>query len=179
MESINAFTDEIKFLFGKIFRIKINNLYSLSIFTGLCLSDKKQYMDLLDLINYNWIIEYFITLDDSSKNVYKKEKKEFLNLRCLVPIFWEKKLEEHKNKKNRNKVREIDYDIYCYLKYLFNNKYKPYEPHKPNKPSERYKYYPTKDVIVKKILYDILKYLYVSQIPNVIHDYQDKNKKGN
>ena len=99
-----------------------------------------------------------------------------MNLRCLVPIFWEKKLEEHKNKKNRNKVKEIDYDIYCYLKYLFNNKYKPYESYKPKKPSERNKSYPAKDIIVKKILFDILKYLYVSQIPKVFHDYQDINK---
>ena len=176
MESINEFTDEIKFLFRKLFGIKINNLYSLNLFTGLCLSDKKQYMDLLEVINYNWIIQYLITLDDNSKNVYKKEKNALLNLRCLVPIFWEKKLEEHKNKKNRNKAKEIDYDIYCYLKYLFNNKYKPYESYKPKKPSERNKSYPAKDTIVKKILFDILKYLYVSQIPKVIHDYQDINK---
>ena len=176
MESINEFTDEIKFLFRKLFGIKINNLYSLNLFTGLCLSDKKQYIDLLEIINYNWIIQYLITLDDNSKNVYKKEKNELLNLRCLVPIFWEKKLEEHKNKKNRNKAKEIDYDIYCYLKYLFNNKYKPYESYKPKKPSERNKSYPAKDIIVKKILFDILKYLYVSQIPKVFHDYQDINK---
>ena len=173
MGSIIEFNDEIKIILRKIFGVKINCLYSLNLITGICLSDSKQYLEFLDLINFNWIIQYFITFDASSSSIYKRESNRLSNLRCLVPIFWEKNLKEHKNKKGREYVKEINYVILLYLKYLFNNKYKPYEPSKPSKVFESY---PQKEEMVKKMIFDILKYLYITQIPIVFHDNESKKK---
>ena len=174
MGNINEFTDEIKILFRKLFGIKLNYLSTLKLYTGLCLTDKNKYSELLDIINYNWIIKYLITFDDSSTSICKQESNRLLKIRCLVPIFWERKLEAFKFKKHRNNIKEIEHEIIWYLKYLFNNKYKSYEPYMPSKPSKISKPVPKKEEMVKKMIFDIFKYLYINQIPIVIHD--DKNK---
>ena len=166
IESINKLTDEIKILFGKLFAIKIKALYSLNLYTGLCLSDKEQYYDLLKLINYNWIMQYIITFDDCSDNIYESEANNLSKLKCLIPIFW-----EDKKSQNRKNVEEIDYDVYIYLKYLIHKKYKPYEADKCNKSSSQND---KLDIIQKKILFDILKYLYVSRVPSVNHEFKNK-----
>ena len=166
MENINTFTEEIKFLFGKLFEIKIKALFVLNLYTGLCLSDKNQYFDLLKLINYNWIIKYTITFSNSSEYIYKSEANSLFNLKCLIPIFWEKKLLEYKNKQDRKNLKEIDYDVITYLKYLFNKKYKPYEIDNRYKSSSNDKKF---DIIQKKMIFDILKYIYIFQIPNISH----------
>ena len=149
--SISVFTDEIKELFGKLFRMKINSLISLSLLTEIQLMDEKEYLDILDLMNYNWISKYIIKFDDSSKPIYIKEKDKILNLENLTSHFLEK---EHK--KNMNENIDSDDDAHWYLQYLFNHKYVPEERN---------------DEMIKKLIFDILKYTHTKYKPGVSHIY--------
>jgi hypothetical protein len=149
--SISVFTDEIKELFGKLFRMKINSLISLSLLTEIHLLDEKEYLDILDLINYNWISKYIIKFDDSSKPIYIKEKDKILNLENLTSHFLEK---EHK--KNMNENIDSDDDAHWYLQYLFNHKYVPEERN---------------DEMIKKLIFNILKYTHSKYKPGVSHTY--------
>ena len=158
--SINEFTNEIKELFGKLFRIKINSLISLSILTEIHLEEEKEYLELLDLINYNWISKYLIKFDDNSKDIYTKEKGKILNLESLTTHFLEKKFYKNSNNFFGNSEGDFNDDAYWYLKYLFNYKYIPIS--KDNeKNSEK----------VKKLIYDILKYTHTKYNPGVSHTY--------
>jgi hypothetical protein len=154
--SINEFTNEIKELFGKLFRIKINSLISLSILTEIHLEEEKEYLELLDLINYNWISKYLIKFDDNSKDIYTKEKGKILNLESLTTHFLEKKFYKSNNYFFENAAEDSNDDSFWYLKYLFNYKYIPI-----SKSNE----------IVKKLIYDILKYTHSKYKPDVSHTY--------
>ena len=103
---ITEFNNEIKELFGKLFRIKINSLISLSLLTEIHLKNEKQYIDILDLINFNWISKYIIKFDDNSKDIYEKEKKKIINLESLTSHFLEKELEK-KGNNILKKIKEI------------------------------------------------------------------------
>jgi hypothetical protein len=147
--SISVFTDEIKELFGKLFRMKINSLISLSLLTEIHLLDEKEYLDILDLINYNWISKYIIKFDDSSKPIYTKEKDKILDLESLTPHLFEKE-------KNRNENIDSNDDAHWYLQYLFNHKYVPEERN---------------DEMIKKLIFNILKYTHTKYKPGVTHIY--------
>lgn len=166
MEIETEFTEEIKVMLGKLFSIKINSLSRLNLFTGLCLTESKMYLDFLKLVNNNWILNYFITFDDSSDYIVKKESLKIWKLKCLITYFLERRMTEFKNKKNRDIMNAIDNDSYWYLRYFFYNKYKPYV-HKYSKQDE------TKEETIKKLIFEILKYVHVYQVPILIHD---KNK---
>ena len=163
--SITEFNEEIKFLFRKLFEIKINSLSKLTLFTGLCLTDKNMYIDFLKLMNYNWITNYIITFDDSSNNIFENEKNSLDKLRSLVPCFLEKRMKEYKNIKNRTDI--YDNDSYWFLKYLFKHKYKLYKSDKQKEKSD--------DELIKEIVFNILSYVYISQIPKIIHKYENEN----
>jgi len=154
--SITEFNNEIKELFGKLFRIKINSLISLSILTEIHLAEEKEYLDLLDLINYNWISKYIIKFDDSSKDIYIKEKDKILNLESLTTHFLEKKFYKSNNYIFENVAEDSNDDSFWYLKYLFIYKYIPI-----SKSNE----------MVKKLIYDILKYTHSKYKPGVSHTY--------
>ena len=154
--SITEFNNEIKELFGKLFRIKINSLISLSILTEIHLAEEKEYLDLLDLINYNWISKYIIKFDDSSRDIYIKEKDKILNLESLTTHFLEKKFYKSNNYIFENAAEDSNDDSFWYLKYLFNYKYIPI-----SKSNE----------MVKKLIYDILKYTHSKYKPGVSHTY--------
>ena len=153
---ITEFTNEIKELFGKLFRIKINSLISLSILTEIHLVEEKEYLDLLGLINYNWISKYIIKFDDSSKVIYSKEKDRILNLESLTTHFLDKKFNKSTNYIFENVPGDFNDDSFWYLKYLFNYKYIPI-----SKSNE----------MVKKLIYDILKYTHSKYKPGVSHTY--------
>ena len=153
--SISEFTDEVKELFGELFRIKINSLISLSLLTEIHLNDKNEYLEILDLINYNWISKYIIKFDDSSKDIYIKESKSLLNLECLSSYFLD--IESKKNDDNIfENIEDLDDETYWYLKYLFNHKYKLESK---------------SDEIIKKLIFNILKYTHTINKPNISHIY--------
>ena len=154
----NELNDEIKILFGKLFRIKINGLVSLNLITDICLKDKNQYLDLLKLLNYNWVTNYIIKFNDSSKNIYAKEKSKLLSLHCLISHFLEKKMQGKNVSENVKNIEDIYDYSYWYLKYLFIHRYSK-EKNNNNK--------------INKYIFDILKYTHYEKIPKVSHIYEN------
>ena len=156
--SICEYTNEIQNLFCKLFAIKINSLISLNLLTNICLNDKRQYFELLKLINYNWIYNYVITFDISCENIYENEKKNLQDLKCLIPHFLEKKLlkQNNKNKNQSEKDKDIEYWL---IKNYINNKYNNNDFILDNEHK------------IKKILFEIFKYIYIINTPKVKHIY--------
>ena len=154
--NINELNDEIKKLFGKLFGIKINGLVSLNLITDICLKDKNQYLDLLKLLNYNWVSNYIIKFNDSSKHIYAKEKSKLLGLHCLLSHFLEKKKEGKNVSENIKNTKDTYDDSYWYLKYLFIHRYSKNKNDKDK---------------INKYIFDILKYTHYEKIPKVSHIY--------
>ena len=119
--------------------------------------NKKQYLDILGLINYNWISNYIIKFDDNSNAIYTKQKEKIQNLEYLTSNLLQKESKINNNNNiTKNNGGDINDDAYWYLKYLFNHKYIPVL-----KSSE----------IIKKLIFDILKYTHPKKKPNVSHIY--------
>ena len=161
---ITEFTNEIKELFGKLFKLKINSLISLSLLTEIHLVDEKEYLNILELINYNWISKYLIKFDNSSKDIYIKQKDKILNLESLTTHFLEKKFDKNTNNIFENVTEDFDDDTYWYLKYLFNHKYIPISKNNEIPKSNN-------NEMIKKLIYDILKYTHSKYKPGVSHTY--------
>jgi len=153
MGYINELNDDVKFLLEKLFGIKINSVNSLTLITSINITNSKQYIDLLELINYNWITNYTIQLDNNSNQIYNKEKGRLKNLECLLS---EIMVEGQRKSITMGNFQDVYYDAYFCMKRYFNNKFK-------NKPDNK-KY-------TRKIIFDILKYLYLVKTPNVTHLY--------
>ena len=153
MGYINELNDDVKFLLEKLFGIKINSVNSLTLITSINITNSKQYIDLLELINYNWITNYTIQLDNNSNQIYNKEKGRLKNLECLLS---EIMVEGQRKSIMMGNFQDVYYDAYFCMKRYLNNKFK-------NKPDNK-KY-------TRKIIFDILKYLYLVKTPNVTHLY--------
>ena len=153
MGYINELNDDVKFLLEKLFGIKINSVNSLTLITSINITNSEQYIDLLELINYNWITNYTIQLDNNSNKIYNKEKGRLKNLECLLS---EIMVEGQRKSIMMGNFQDVYYDAYFCMKRYLNNKFK-------NKPDNK-KY-------TRKIIFDILKYLYLVKTPNVTHLY--------
>ena len=162
----------LKFIFEKLFKIKIKNFISLNIFTNIEFIDKYQYLYLLKILDNNWISEYRITFNRNSHLIINQNQNGIKKLQYLVPHSLEEKLLEDEDlmkiKKNpKSDVlqyvnKNIDkYDeIYWYLKYLLT---KVYTDNLKNE--ER----------TKQIIFDILKYVYFVKTPKIHHTNVSKN----
>ena len=163
MNSITDFSTEIKILLERLFSIKINALSSLTLLTNLYINDKKQYLHLLKLLNYNWISEYTITFNEDCQENYNPDEhaatikymvpQKLVNKLCNMKI--KKMMEADKNKSN------ID-EAYWVLKYLFNNKY-----------TDNLKNFNR----TKRMIFDIIKYIHVIQTPTITNIYSRKGEK--
>ena len=153
--NITEFSDDVKILFKKLFRIKIKELTSLTLLTNLDLSDNKQYDDLLKLLNYNWISSYVIIFAQCENDEYNPDEN-MNKLQYLVPSSLGKKLLEKKTlSKIEDNKDKID-DAYWCLKYILNIKHAE---------DKRYK------EINQKMIFDILKYVYITKNPKLSHYY--------
>ena len=170
---ITDFTFELKRIFEKLFRIKIKNFVSLSLYTNLYIRDKFQYLYLLKILDKNWISEYKIIFNNYSQMILNENKSKLDKINYLVPHNLEIKLLEDqdlmkiKNNKNNimkniNKNIDIYDDSYWCLKYMFD------KVHTDNLKNEER---------TKEMIYDILKYIYFIKTPKVIHKviHKDKN----
>ena len=160
---ITDFSMDLKLIFEKLFKIKIKNFVSLNIFTNIYLDNKIQYLYLLKILNYNWISEYRIIFNNSSTLLISQNKSRLNDLNYLVPHNLEDKLlvEEDFSKINQlnlkdniNKNEDIIDGAYWCLKYLFDYVYRDNLSN-----SER----------TKKIVFDILKYIYFIKTPKILH----------
>ena len=171
MNVITDFSFDIKLIFEKLFKIKIQNFVSLSIFTNIEIINKYQYLYLLKILNNNWISEYRITFNKKSQIIINENKDKINELNYIVPHNLEGKLLEDKDllnigKNNNAALKEINknsdlYDeSYWSLKYLFDKRYTD------NLKNEERN---------KQIIFDILKYIYFIKKPKIFHVNETKN----
>ena len=172
INSVTNLTFDLKLLFEKLFRIKIKNFISLNIFTNIEFTDKYQYLYLLNILNNNWISEYRITFNRNSQLIINENQNEIKKLYYLVSHNLEEKLLEDedlmkiKNNPNSDVLKYINKSLdkydesYWYLKYLLT---KVYIDNLKNE--ER----------TKKIIFDILKYVYFIKTPKIYHTNMSKN----
>ena len=161
--ALTEFNTELKIIFEKLFRIKIQNLTKLNIYTNIFISDQFQYLYLLKILDCNWISEYNITFNMNSKNILYENKSKLKNLNFLVPHHLEGKLlvdEDLMKIKEKSFFEKIDknedmYDeAYWYLKHIFDHIHVDKITN-----GER----------TKLIIYNILKYIYFIKEPKISH----------
>ena len=172
--TIREFNIEIKLIFEKLFRLKIKNFTSLNIFTNIEITTKYQYLYLLGILNNNWIPEYKLTFNKNIFSILEDNeiKDKLKKIYFLVPHNMEQKLLEDKDImeikkfdkknyliKNINKDLDIYDESYWCLKYLFEHVYTD-----DLKNDER----------TKKMIFDILKYIYFIKNPKIIHKINDE-----
>ena len=173
INAIREFNLDVKIVFEKLFKIKIENFISLNIFTNINIRNKNQYLYLLKILDKNWISEYRITFNRNSLILLNQYKNELNKLYYLVPHILEEKLLEdkdlmklmtktHSNNfvQNVNKNLDMCDESYWCLKYLFT---KVYKDNLNN--GER----------IKQMIFDILKYIYFIKNPKVYHINHSKN----
>jgi hypothetical protein len=161
--ALTDFNTDLKIIFEKLFRIKIQNLTKLNIYTNIFISDKFQYLYLLKILDCNWISEYNITFNINSKNILYENKSKLKDLNFLVPHHLEGKLlvdEDLMKIKEKSFIEKIDknedmYDeAYWCLKHIFDHVHVDKITN-----GER----------TKLIIYNILKYIYFIKEPKISH----------
>ena len=176
LNTIFDFSLDIKLIFEKLFKIKIKNFVSLSIYTNIILKDKYEYLYLLKIMNNNWISEYLITFNKISQELIKHNKNELKKLEYLIPHNLEEKLLEDKdlinllknNDKNTTFVQNINKNVdfndeaYWSVKYYLNKTIKGFL---------------NNEEITKNIIFGILKYIYCTKNPKVSHSLENKIKE--
>jgi hypothetical protein len=161
--ALTYFNTDLKIIFEKLFRIKIQNLTKLNIYTNIFISDKFQYFYLLKILDCNWISEYNITFNFNSKNLLFENKNKLNDLQFLVPHHLEGKLlvdEDLVKIKDKSFIEKIDKnedmldEAYWCLKHIFDHVHVDKITN-----GERTKF----------IIYNILKYIYFIKPPKVNH----------
>ena len=144
--SVTSFTTELKFILRALFYIKISNLSELNLFTNIIIKTELNYHYLINILKDNWIPDYTITFNSKSNQIINKLTKEVSEISYFI------------NKDNDN--------IFWYLKYIFNN---------------RYKNYLNNFISIKNSMNNILKYLYQKKEVKLNHSLENKinNTKNN
>jgi hypothetical protein len=160
LDSIIHYTNEIHKIFYKIFSIKIRELKEINIYTNIYLHIEK-YNYLMDIFKNNWVSKYRIVFNPKS-DIYLynlKEEEEKNKILYLVSHSLEDTLLSNKELVERNKIfinkskknsitQDRDDNIY-WIMWQLN-----YRKNKKNKQNAR---------IRKKIIFNILKYLYFTK----------------
>ena len=161
--AVTDFNTELKIILEKLFRIKIQNLTKLNIYTNIFFSDKFKYLSLLKIIDCNWISEYNITFNSSSEKILSDNKNKLETLKFLVPHHLEGKLlidEDLIKIKDKSFIEKIDKNedmedgAYWVLKDIFDH-------HHVDKI--------TNGERTKLLIYNILKYIYFVKAPKISH----------
>ena len=168
INAITEFNIDVKLIFEKLFNIKIKNLVSLNIFTNIYIRNKFQYIYLLRILNYNWISEYKIIFNRCSHEILNENKLKLQKLNFLVPHNLEGQLlidEDLLKINQKNFVENIDKNLDTYdeaywcLKHVFDKVHTDIL---------------TNNERTKKIIFDILKYIYFIKAPKIIHSFNNK-----
>ena len=148
-ETVTEFSEDLKKSLYKLFNVKINNLTSLTLLTNLDLSDKKDYSNLLKLLNYNWISNYVITFSGGEEfNTDESMSK----LQYIVPSNLGTKLLDKKTLKKIENHKDTTDSAFWYLRYKLRDK-----------------------KVNKKIIFDILKFINIVKSPKLSPYYANKN----
>ena len=163
---ITHFNKEIEFLLNEIFSIKIKTLLEINIYTNIIIKEQNSFYKIL---KNNWIYSCNLFLNDKSEIFWKrdlsaKKTNKIIDKKILYLLHHE--LEEERLTPNevalRNKIKltKTDCQIAFYLKYLLIFKYSKEKKIKLS-------YYDQ-----KKIIFNILKYLYFTKTSKIEYKYK-------
>ena len=160
LNKIIYFDTQIKLLMRQLFGIKIKSLLELKLFTNLIINNKVNYIYLIRILNNNWIPSYCITLNQKCEDIPHSNNRFQRDINFLVSPSIESKISEeyqlNLKKRNKNgKEKEINYEIFWILKYIFYI---------------RYSNYSLNFIEVKNITFSILKYLFLTSNIKLSHN---------
>ena len=157
-----SFDTKIKLILRKLFNIKIENLFELKLFTNLILKNKFDYLYLIKIIKNNWIASYVIILNKKCKDILSECNSLKKEIPFIASFSIQKKYFYDVGKKsikiNKNNTSEEAFWILKYLLYC------------------RYSNYSLNFMEIKKIIYSILKYIYLIQNIKLKHKFEDIKK---
>ena len=156
MNKITDFNKDIKFLFQKLFYIKIKNLLELQLFSNIIIKNSFNYLYLIKLLKYNWIPSYIITFNKSL--FQNKLDKDTENIPFLIfPSIAKNSSDvfEVINEKIGKKLGINDNELFWILKYIFFCKYS---------------WYNLNFLEVKYIIFNIAQFLYPTSHATLLHE---------
>ena len=156
MNKITDFSKDIKFLFQKLFYIKINNLLELQLFSNVIIKNSFDYLYLIKLLKYNWIPSYIITLNKSL--FQNKLEKDSTNIPFLIFPTIEKNSSDAFEVITENIDKKLginDNELFWILKYIFFCKYSCYK---------------LSFFEVKYIIFNIAQFLYPTSHAKLLHE---------
>ena len=156
MNKITDFSKDIKFLFQKLFYIKINNLLELQLFSNVIIKNSFDYLYLIKLLKYNWIPSYIITLNKSLFQT--KLEKDSTNIPFLIFPTIEKNSSDAFEVITENIDKKLginDNELFWILKYIFFCKYSCYK---------------LSFFEVKYIIFNIAQFLYPTSHAKLLHE---------
>ena len=158
--SIIKYTNEIKIIFYSLFSIKIKQLIELSVYTNIYIS-RDEYYDLIDIFKYNWISKYRLIFSPKSElDINDFKEIEMNNIIHLVSHFLEDHLSAKNESSNRKKIISkskkniLDDNLHWLINQIVIKKMKKNSKFIANR---------------KKIIFNILKYLYLTKKVVIIH----------
>ena len=140
-KSITTLNDELLLILAKLFNVKIKSLIYIYFYSRIILN-QKDFEKIVYILDHNLISIFLLIFHDSSSSIINKNIKLIDKLSCVLSKEF-----------NQNIYGNNDaFEIYWYLLYLFNKKYK-------EKSLDFF--------AIKKLISIIFKYLYVPQQPKV------------
>jgi hypothetical protein len=159
-KKITKFDNNIKFILRQLFELKIKTFLELKLFSNILITNKVAYIYLIRILKNNWIPSYVITLNEKSKDICNNYN--FLKNQCKFLVSFPLEhiiLDEIGNSKNdKKKKKEIYEEVYWILKYILYC---------------RYAYYQLNFLEIKKIVFTILQFLYVTSNIKLSHTIQE------
>ena len=153
--TIRELNEDLKLILAKLFNIKIRNLSSINLFTNIEIHNKKDFKEIISLLEDNWISSYILIFNKNSNKIINDNKNLIKDILCIIP-----KNKTVKNMNNDN-TEDISEKIQFYLKVIFNKKYG----------SKSFDFF-----TIKKLISTILKYIYKSKEASISFDIQKKEK---
>jgi hypothetical protein len=118
-------------LLFKLFNIKISQLKEVNLYTNLIIKSEKTYIFLLNIFCYNWISLCTLTFSQNSEKIILSQEceSERKKIKYLVPGSLENELLSPEDKELKKKIFNgkpfLKFDeVFWYLKYIFQIRYK-------------------------------------------------------
>ena len=162
---------EIYNLLFKLFNIKISQLKEINLFTNLIVKNEKTYIFLLNIFCYNWISLCTFTFNQNSEKIIlsKECESERKKIKYLVPASLENELLSPEDKDFKKKIFNgqpflKNDEVFWYLKYIFQIRYKCDEIIHENKNKNKNK------SLSKFLINKILRYLHFEKYIRIEHN---------
>jgi hypothetical protein len=154
-------------LLFKLFNIKISQLKEVNLFTNLIVKSEKTYIFLLNIFCYNWISLCTLTFNQNSEKIIlsKECESERKKIKYLVPGSLENELLSPDDKELKKRIFNgqpflKNDEVFWYLKYIFQIRYK----------CDEIKYKNKNKSLSKFLINKILRYLHFEKYIRIEHN---------